>query len=71
MNLHLLQARATYSSPSKPFWVIYLDVNYAHRFMKFHRHAKENYIYFLSITHLSGDVKKINAAAYYARTVGK
>ena len=58
MSLHLLQARATYSSPSTLFGVIYLDVNYAHRFMKFQGCAEKNYIYPLSITHLKGDVKK-------------
>ena len=58
MSLHLLQARTTYSSPSTPFWVIYLDVNYARRFTEVSKRAKTNYIYILSITHLKGDVKK-------------
>ena len=63
MSLHLSQVRTTYSSPSTLFWGIYLDVNYAHRFMKFHRRAKKNCIYSLSITHLKRDVKKFNVIA--------
>lgn len=39
MSLHLLQARSTYSSPSTLFGGIYLYVNYARRFRKFHGDA--------------------------------
>ena len=60
MSLLLLQVRTTYSSPSTLFGVIYLIVNYARRFTKFHGHAERNYPYALSITHLMGDVKKFN-----------
>ena len=60
MNLHLLQARSTYSSPSTLFGGIYLCFNYARRFTKFHGDAKKNYVYALIITHLKRDVKKIN-----------
>ena len=60
MNLHLLQARSTYSSLSTLFGGIYLYVNYARRFTMFHDDAEKNYVYALSITHLSGDVKKNN-----------
>ena len=59
MNLHLLQARTTYSSPSTLFWVIYLDVNYTRHFSKFQRRAEKNHVHALSITHLERDVKKI------------
>ncbi|MDE0684291.1 MAG: hypothetical protein OXI63_15345, partial [Candidatus Poribacteria bacterium] len=44
MSLHLSQVRTTYSSPSTLFGVTYLDVSYAHRFMKFHGYAKKNYL---------------------------
>ena len=60
MSLLLLQVRTTYSSPSTLFGVIYLIVNYARRFTKFHGHAEKNYPYAsLIITYLKGNVKKI------------
>ena len=45
MNLLLLQARTTYSSPSTLFWVIYLVVNYARHFNEVSQACKkERYV---------------------------